>query len=162
MNFLPFKAFELSTSLSPIQVKERIISNTLVVKQEHFKQYKRLFKGSVSENSFKISRVLSYSNGFKADIFGVVEITETETLVKINMKLKPLVSIFLIMWCSFVGFALLVILIAAINDSKIILGCLFPLNMLAFAYGLAKISFNSDAKTVKKILIEILEAREQA
>lgn len=95
MNFLPLKEFELSTSLSLTQVTEKITSNTIVVKQESFKQYKKLFKGLLFKNSFKISRELSCRNTFKANVFGEVNSTETGSLVKIAMRLQPEISVFL-------------------------------------------------------------------
>lgn len=161
MKSLPFKAFELSTNLSLTEVIERIISNTIVENKEHFKQYKRLFKGVVLENSFNISRVLSYRNSFKADVFGLVNSSAGETHVIVTMKLHRFVSVFLSIWCVLVGLALLVFLVASIKQPKIISGCLVSLFMLTLGYGLAKISFNYDAEHVKKNLMEILEAKEK-
>lgn len=161
MDFLPLKEFELSTNLSLTQVTEKITSNTITVKQESFKQYKKLFKGLVFKNSFKISRELSYRNSFKAHIFGEINRTETGSLVKIAMKLQPEISVFLKIWCGFSGFGFVAFLIASFNNPKIILGSLISLVMLAFCYGLTKISFDSDADQSKRILIDLLEAKEQ-
>jgi len=159
VNLLPYHSFELITNLSSAEVIEKIIYNTITKKKLHFKQYKKLFRGIVTEKGFNISREVNYRNSFKAHITGEIYTLTEETEVKVTMKLHPFASVFLTLWCSIVSLAFVIILIAGIYNTKILLGCFFPLIMLIFGYGLAKLSFNYDARETQKILIDILKAK---
>ncbi|RYD70258.1 MAG: hypothetical protein EOP55_22555, partial [Sphingobacteriales bacterium] len=98
MNFFPRQTRSLNTSLSPHQVLEKIRSNTQLTNKEEFKTYKKLFKGYISGNHFKLTRSLSYRNSFQAEIFGELSASKRGTSIKLDMKLSPLVTVFVMFW----------------------------------------------------------------
>lgn len=158
MNYFPEQAFTLTTALSPDQIIEKIRSNTQVSQKNEFKVYKKLFKGYIFGNEFKLTRSLSYRNSFQAEILGELSALENGTCIKLTMQLSPLVKVFVIFWCAFVSVALIIFIVSAINNPKMALGCLVPFGMLVFCYGLTTICFNIDCAGSKKLLINLFEA----
>ncbi|TCD02339.1 hypothetical protein EZ449_18450 [Pedobacter frigidisoli] len=158
MNYFPQQTLTLNTSLSPNQVLDKICSNTQVTQKEEFKIYKKLFKGYISGSHFKLTRSLSYRNSFQAEIFGELSAVDKGTFIKLDMKLQPLIKVFIMIWCAGVSLALIVFVISSINNPKMAIGCLIPFGMLVFGYGLTLVCFNLDCDESKKIMTNLLEA----
>lgn len=122
------------------------------------------YEGSISDKTFKISRVIRYRNSFLPVIKGTVSSFVNKTEIHISMKMSLFVRIGMIIWLSLVGIpAILVLfatLIALINQNlQAINPMMFILiGMFLFGYCLMLFAFKAEARKSKKELNILWEA----
>lgn len=123
------------------------------------------YEGTMSDNTFKISRVIRYRNSFLPVIKGTVSSFVNKTEIHISMKMHLVVRIFMIIWLSLVGIPALLVLLAtlialmnlnfqAINPMMFIL-----IGMFLFGYCLMLFAFKAEARKSKKELNILWEAQ---
>lgn len=158
---LPHENITLETKLKSEEIYQILRDSTEPKRQGLFSQRSifsnrtdKTFEGSVHENSFDFRRIIYYGNSFLPNVTG--EIKQQAFGSEIDLKLRlPLFSlIFMIIWLSivFLFFALMFL----INGP--ILMRIVPSIMLVFGIGLFIIPFKIEARKVKNILKELLQA----
>ncbi|KIC64331.1 hypothetical protein [Chryseobacterium taiwanense] len=159
MKYLPFEHLIYTTNLSEQNVI-RILSENVGAKRKPFTSNNgstKEYEGTITENNFEINRIIKNRNSFLPQITGTIQENTYETQIEVKMKLHRLVSIFMIFWCTFVIFFLIITLI----KSKGIISndLVFPLCMLLFAYLLTMLGFKMESKRSKKDLEKMFEAK---
>ncbi|HEY9838440.1 MAG TPA: hypothetical protein V6D27_16265, partial [Vampirovibrionales bacterium] len=111
----PSQRFTITTYLSPDEVQKKLIQ--VVDPPPQGIQFQRQrsekpYQGQIGEHSFKISRIISYRNSFLPQIEGRIQPHGRGSQIKIEMKLHPIVIIFMCVWLSMVGqFALMFLVV---------------------------------------------------
>lgn len=155
-DFVPIEKYTIQTNLSEEEVLLRlrkIIGNPDRRFQFSFmgidlKKHSNAsfdYEGTISDNTFKISRVIRYRNSFLPVIKGTVSFFVNKTEIHISMKMSLFVRIFMIIWLSLVGIPSFFILLGtgialskgnfqAINPGMFILIGMFSLWLLSDAF----------------------------
>lgn len=163
MKYLPFENITYQTKLTPAEILSRLdaiieprkaFRSAIIFRSKNHKPY----EGSISGNSFHITRIIRYRNSFLPEIKGQVETYLGKTRVIVKMRLHPLVLIFLLIWCGAVGIFLIAFLISLIKEQTFDPSIFIPLTMLLFAYGLTTVGFKNESLKSKKYLAELFEA----
>lgn len=150
---LPVEKYQIQTRLQEDEVYQRI---------QNLISYEYL--GTLSGNTFKISRNIRYRNSFLPEIKGSVEKLKGKTVVNISMNLKLFVKIFMIIWLSLVGLPSAIILIVLFrrllfwNFENLSAFLLIPIGMFIFGYLLMLLAFRLEAISSVKTINELLEA----
>lgn len=102
MNIMIFKPLIIETVESANEVKEKL--GRQIEERRLFNSLKsnKTYQGEITDNAFKISRIISYQNSFLPVIYG--NFKEVQDGTEIKMKLAPqlFVIVFFVIWC--VGF----------------------------------------------------------
>ncbi|MGL5196497.1 MAG: hypothetical protein ACRC8Y_23145 [Chroococcales cyanobacterium] len=159
----PSERFRITTYLSPDDVQKKLMAVVDPPPQGLQFQWKRSekpYKGQLGEHSFQISRVISYRNSFLPQIEGRIQAHRRGSQIEIEMKLHPVVLIFMCVWLSMVGqFALMFLTVLFQEEFEPFF--LIPVGMFIFGLGLPFIGFIPEAKGSKKFLMELFQAEEE-
>jgi hypothetical protein len=108
MNFLPYENLTYKTHLSKEEVLKKL-SNKVEPKRGIFPDNGyQPYEGTISENTFKIKRIIGYRNLFLPYIKGKIEESQDSTLIHIKMRLHPFVIVILCIWSLFMALGVLV------------------------------------------------------
>ena len=120
--YLPYEDYTLTTKLSTSEVFKRL-SNNIDHKKSAFPFWNKTsnakpYYGQFFENTFEISRVISYRNSFLPVIKG--EISPHIGGTKVVIKMSPTIGVILFMciWMGVVGLACLFILLTGLVQFK--------------------------------------------
>ncbi|HBF38424.1 MAG TPA: hypothetical protein DDW50_14040 [Firmicutes bacterium] len=156
MLYVPFENFEIESTLSPDEVKERI-ANHIETNMPLFKLFYsggKEFKGKIRDDHFLISRIIRYNNSFLPMIEGTIYPNNFGSNIKITMRLHKLVFGFWIVWMAMVFLISLGFLRNLLSSPGTI--SLIPLLMLIFGYFIGIIPFNIEVNKAKRLLQEIM------
>lgn len=118
--------------------------------------YPNIFEGHVNNRTFSISPIINYRNSFLPKIEGKVEKRNDGTMIRVNMKLNPIVNALVIAFIS-IAFLALIASILKINNND--LSVTTPLAMFLFIYLMTIIGFKIESVRIKKLLPELLNAQ---
>ncbi|AMA10360.1 hypothetical protein [Picosynechococcus sp. PCC 73109] len=135
MTFRPFTQLILKTHLQPAAVRQRLadaIQNQIV-------------RGTVSQNTFEIRRVIHYTNSFLPIMKGKIKSTGEGSIIKVTMAPHILIICFMVSW---LGFASGLLAIAAFHllELSIVLIGFIPVGMLIFGYIFVTAAFKFEAR----------------
>lgn len=157
MEYLPFEHLIYKTNLSEQEVLTRLSDFIDKKKIRIFRNnITKEYEGTIDGNSFEISRIIKGRNSFQPRISGEIRQNNYETQIEIKMRLHWSVFIFLLFWCVFVLFALIMIFT---NAEKISAVSFMPLLMLLVAYLFTMFGFKIESKRSKKDLEKMLNAK---
>jgi len=157
--YLPTENLVYHTSLSPEEVVQRLSAHTKTRRQgPTVASTSDRYKGSVSINTFNISRIIHSRNSFLPQIKGTIIPKAHTTEIQIRMRLAPEVIVFLAIWCGFVLFALGGLIYDAIQNGGINLFTFIPLTMILFAYVISMLGFKIESSRSQKFFQKLWEA----
>ena len=163
MNFLPIENITFKTSLRQEEVVSRLRENTEPEKTLRFgffnKKETKRYEGIISEKYFSIKRIIEYGNSFLPIIKGTIQKDIQGTRVKVKMRLKTFVSVFIGIWCVGVGIGFISILISSINKNEFESVIFLPLGMFVFVYLLTLGGFKAESTKSIKDLEKILNGQ---
>tara|TARA_R110002051_G_C8403527_1_gene448937 strand:- start:60 stop:521 length:462 start_codon:yes stop_codon:yes gene_type:complete len=152
MNFTPFENTELLSSLKKVEITEIINNNIeftpklgLTFKKNTNKHY----EGIITEDIFKIRRILkSGKNSFIPIVYGKISEFEKGTLIRMKLRLHPIITLFLIVFTVFSG-------------SLLFFGTLNWHNLLMFIlpYFMCTVFFNYESNIIKTDLKIMLKSK---
>jgi hypothetical protein len=162
MILLPVDNITLKSNLTR---EEAIVR--LSAKVDHVKYFRgfsknkktKLYEGKISENCFKIRRIISYRNSYLPRISGTIEKDINDTLINVKMRLHIFILFIQIVWSIgwFTGF--IVTLISSINNGRLDTSLPFiTICFLLFAYILPLWAFKYESNKSKVDLKNIFEA----
>jgi hypothetical protein len=162
MKFLPFDSIIYKTKLKEEEVKKRLANNVAATKYMGLVisnvDYDKPYRGTIDGNSFAIRRRIQYRNSFVPTLHGLIESDYVDTIIRIKMRLRIFVMLFLIFWCSVVGFAAFAVLALGVSRHFFDPVGLIPFGMLLGAYLMTIIGFNKEKKIAIKDWQGIFEA----
>ena len=141
--------YRIETRYSPEEVCQILKRNT-----EDFSGMlaSRPFFGTVGDDSFKLSAVLSGKNSWRPILHGIIKSDHKGgSVVWVEAKLYPFVKGFAIFWLCFNGWNFLE---GLRNDKEM---ALTALGMLLFYFVLSNFAFHADEKESRRRLTELLE-----
>lgn len=98
MKVLPYNTFTISTPDALSVVLQRLNAKVEPTKVFRFSTKHAPYQGSISEEGFKISRIIHYRNSFLPVIKGRFEVQSHQTIIHIEMSVHPFVMAFLGFW----------------------------------------------------------------
>jgi hypothetical protein len=168
--FLPVENYTLSSKLTVEEVRKRIANNIEPKKNFRFSlisnSYSKPYEGSITGNSFTISRVINYRNSFLPEITGTISSFIGQTQVKIKMQPVTFVLVFISLWLGLVGFVCFIVLIGITFQYQEIFKdgaspfSLIPFAMFVFGCLLTYFAFKKESKKSKAFLAALLEGEE--
>ena len=153
MKLIPYNRFYIDSEKLPDEVLQRINDNTSKKKLFSFSPTKE-FSGTVSNDGFQIQKNISYRNSFIPVIEGIVESSESGTIIDIKMRLNTIVFCFMCIWFVGVGIGCIAVLS---NIDSFSFHALIPFGMLIFGLALVNGGFWVEASKQKIKLIELLK-----
>lgn len=169
MNFLPYANLTYKTHLSKDEIVKKLS------KKIEPKQWIRMsgvfadnsyqpYEGSISENTFKINRIIGYRNSFLPHIKGEIEETKDSTLIHIKMRLHIFVLVFMSIWLSVVGIVSIGVLSSLFfidGNQEFNIGFFIPFFMLLFGLLMPTLAFRYEANKSKKFFEKLFEVEKQ-
>jgi len=98
MKILPYDTSIILTSDSLPIVLQRLNAKVEPPKLFRFSTRHAPYQGTISEEGFRINRIIHYRNPFLPIIRGRFEVQSHQTLIHIQMSINPFVKTFLIFW----------------------------------------------------------------
>jgi hypothetical protein len=168
--FLPFDNFKITSRLPITEVQVRLANAVQARRRSLFSlaphPNTKPYEGTITGNTFKISRIIDYRNSFLPVINGEISTFIGKTKISVKMRPALFVLIFLSFWLTIVGLVCLGILFAAIADLQKISEqgfhpiILMPFGMFLFGYGLIMFGYKRESKISKKSLIDLFDGEE--
>ncbi len=158
--FFPYKKASIITNKSAHEVIGIIRNNTSErVLFSLFRSYKSYFEGEVTDNGFKINRVIRYRNSFLPIIIGTLDNTCGKTQINLKMRLHLFVIVFGLIWFSgsliaLIGFAPNILFDKMSNNG--VMESIFPLFFISFGYLLFTIPFIIESKIALNKLVKLV------
>lgn len=115
------------------------------------------FEGTVSDESFQISRIIRYRNSFLPVIQGRFSPFGSGVRIEVTMKLHVIILIFSLLWLSFVGFPVLGAVMQFLMTGRFEEAGWIPCAMLVLFFLMTAIGFGIEAHKAKKLLSRIFE-----
>lgn len=134
MTFRPFTQLILKTHLQPAAVRQRLADAI----------QNRIVRGTVSQKTFEIRRVIHYTNSFLPIMKGQIKATREGTVIKVTMAPHILILCFMVGW---LGFASVLLAIAAFHfwGLSIFLVGFIPVGVFIFGYVMLTVAFKFEA-----------------
>jgi len=121
-----------------------------------FRRADKPYEGEIRDYTFKIRRIINYRNSFLPVIKGRIYAEGMGSKIEIEMKLEPLVFLFMLFWLGIVGNICIVSLTSMIYERKFSLDLMVPFGMFTCALLMTFIGFKSETKIAKQFLIDLL------
>lgn len=122
MRFLPAEDITYKTRLTGDEILRRISENTEPEKKIRLGLFgggsEKIYEGYVGTDTFQISRIITYRNSFLPKISGVIDKGAGGTRIRVKMRLKTFVILFLCVWCTISGFVCIVTVPPALNKPQ--------------------------------------------
>jgi hypothetical protein len=157
MGILPYERLTIETTLTVEEAQRRLAESVEPRKNIGWplQQRSKPFEGSITDEHFEISRVISYRNSFLPRISGRIRQGSQGATIEATLALHVVVMIFMIVWLLGVGCAALVVLSAAIGAGTFELFGLIPIGMFVFGVLLCTLGFNFEAAKAKSLLKQL-------
>jgi len=118
----------------------------------------KVFEGELTQNGFKVMRIIFYRNSFLPVITGKFVTGQSGSTISITMRLHAFVLAFMCVWFGGVGIGMASVLIGLVSgQTKPDAMLLIPFGMLVFGCVLVVSCFWPEAKKAKRMLTEILQ-----
>jgi hypothetical protein len=166
----PSRQFDINTELTQAEIVERLraIVEPGSALLASFKRTNKLFVGDVSSDGFKIRRLKYYPNPHFPLVIGRLEPQPVGTRVKITMRLRRFMQVFIVIWSAAMVFACVVPFLLAVPSStknSVSFFVLFSplewvglvLGGVSFAYLVAAVSFGIEARKARGVIEEVLQ-----
>jgi len=155
--------FEIETAMTPGEIVTKLNSKIEPTKLLRFSSPHAPFQGKISQNGFKITRIIHYRNSFLPVISGKFLSCFSGTKVEINMGLHPIVIAFMCVWFGGVGVACIAFPVSVFyGKTSMSPAMLIPFGMLAFGWALVSWGFWSEVKKQKPMLIKMFNKLESS
>jgi hypothetical protein len=155
---VPFERLIIPTTLTFSEVLERlneVVEPPKIFRITLFKRPAKPYEGTISGNTFKISRIIRGRNSFLPVIEGAIYPESFGCSIEIKMSLHKIVIVFMIYWLSIIGSVGMFALFAWFVDRSV--GPIFLplLGMFIFGWLLCLITFKIEAKATTKFLLTL-------
>ena len=155
MKIFPYHEFKIAT---PVSIEDSYTSlNSEIEPDKWFRFLSKhtLFQGTISRESFKITRIIHYRNSFLPIIYGTFLPGLNGTTVNIKMKMHPFVIAFMCFWFGGVGLGCFARVSNLLSSKALKPELLIPLGMLVFGVALVSGCFWFEVKQTIPILEKI-------
>ena len=154
MKILPYDTSIILTSDSLPVVLQRLNAKVEPPELFRFSTKHAPYQGTISEEGFRINRIIHYRNPFLPIIRGRFEVQSHQTLIHVQMSINPFVKTFLIFW--YLGWYSILVFITLRGS--------IPLHMVTLSAGLPMLiliiflrTFWSEANRSRSELSQIIQ-----
>lgn len=158
MLWLPYERCELVSSLPMAQAVDTLQRATAAWKFTLWGGQPETFLGRVDAYGFELRRNIRYRNSFLPQVRGEFEAAGAKTLIKLRLRLHPVVLIFMCIWMSGVGMALISTAYASIKLHRWNPVLWVPCAMFLFGYLLTMGGFLYERGRTLDALKQVLSA----
>jgi len=164
MRLLPIENISFKTDLSPEQVLHRIKENIEPKKEFRFITNVSAgkgnpYEGSVTRNSFVISRVITYKNSFLPRIEGQVLEDDGGASIYVKMRLHHYVRVFMTLWFGgILAFTCYVLVLLTPSSEEFLPTLSIAFGMLVFGYVLSFVAFKYESRKSVQYLAKLLQS----
>lgn len=166
MAFFPFEYYNLYSSMSMEDILQRVSKNVKPGKwyNPFVKKDARSYKGSVTKNGFKITRILDYGNACRPVITGRFHPETSVTRIRIRMQMN---WIFTVIWLiplivlGTFGVFILIPHLTSISAPHPWTSSLPIFGIAAFWYAMATLFFKVESSRSKRFLEKLFEEQPQ-
>lgn len=163
MKFLPFEDITYRTHLDSEEILKRLHEITEPRKTFRMKgifgsEDHKPYEGSISGNSFDLTRIIGYRNSFLPVITGTVEDDPSGTRIYVKMRLHPIVMAFLAIWIGIVGIGCIIVFVSFLSSQKFEPMSLILVGMLIFGYIMPTGGFKFESAKTRKFFGGLFEA----
>lgn len=151
MAFVPYEHLTIDTALPLNEAVDRI---TRLVEPYQFLRFSRNhteFQGKVTQQDFRITRIIHYRNSFIPIIKGRFVTNPLGTRIIIKMTLHPLAIAFMIFWMGAAG-VMIVRALLQIDERTVVQPALA---MMVFGYLLTTVAFKLESVKARKRLRQL-------
>lgn len=164
MDYLPFEKVTYKTALSVDEVRQRLSESVEPKKFFRmtgvFGNKKHLpYEGTIGKNSFQINRIIHYRNSFLPQITGDIRASGSGSVIDVKMQLHVLVWVFVAIWCTGVGGALIAFVLPSFQGEGFNPAILIPVFMLIFLYAITTLGFKFESSKSKKDLESFFDGK---
>jgi hypothetical protein len=153
-SFMPYENIIYESNLAYDEIINRI-QNIIEPRKIFIRKIKndngRPYEGELHENTFRMNRIILYTNSFIPIIHGTIIKENNKTKIKIIMKLHIFVSIFMSLYFMFFAFEFLA-------DMRLNAFPFTPMAIIFFGYILMTGMFKIETKKSKEYLKRLFEA----
>lgn len=156
MWLIPYKRIAITTLLSPEAARQRVIE---VVEPRRFVRVPPIrgpYQGTVQNNTFKATRIITYRNSFLPVVCGSIEPNTTGSTVHITFRPNLFVLVLMTMWLGCVTFFLTIGIVS--QAVELIVGTAF---MWVVGYGMWLGGFVFEARKAEAFFTELFNQRVQ-
>jgi len=164
MKYLPYENVIYQSKHSPEEIllkiqkvtepKKLIRMNSFFSSDNNNKHY----EGQIEGDTFKINRIIKYSNSFLPRISGFVESNQQGSRIHLKMRLHLFVKIFMCIWFLGVGIGCITFGLQMLKTGSFDPVFVVPFGMLLFGYGLVTGGFKYESIKSKKHLATLFDA----
>ncbi len=159
--YLPFERYSITTALKPHEIRERLQSR-MAHSRLLISRGDDAYEGKVTEEQFKINRIIGYRNSFLPIIEGKILPAGPLTQVDIKMRMHLFVTVFFGIWMGMVAVVCLVLLLIWFfpfpwQERQFNPSMLIPFGMLVFGWALTFFAFKFESRRSKAFLNELLK-----
>lgn len=150
MVLIPYQRFEIKTNLSQEAARKKLAS--IVEPRQlgwRFSKDHNWFEGELTEQTFKISRIIRYRNSFLPTLEGTIQDDLDSASLQITARPNWFI---IILWPL-----LIIILFYSVIFSAGVTNIGLILLFIAFFYGLPTVLFNMELNNAKKLLNKAFE-----
>ena len=157
---LPYQRLVFESQFSKEEIIRRLIAEVASRRISFgiFESRREKFEGEVSENGFKISRIIRYRNSFRPVIEGEFSPLVKGVRIDVRLRLHTMVMIFSLLWLGFGLVAAGAVIFQIISTGGFASGMFIPFGMLLFYFLLMTLAFGVEANKAGKLLSEIFAA----
>jgi len=163
LKLIPYERFTIETDLTPEEVRERLAAN---VKPWPFFRLAGTpagsrYEGKCGERSFVVTRSIGYVNSAIPFVFGEYRRGDDGTVIEIRMRPHLVVLGFAALWTAMAASFVAFLAYHASRGEASWGAPVMPLLMLPFAYLFCVVFFWLEAKTTRRDLYQLFDARSE-
>lgn len=163
MRLIPYNSFKIQTLLGKKDIEERlnhnVVSSITYPLQPGTKE-KPLFRGSVSEDGFKIVRVIRGRNSFLPIVIGKVNPCPYGYELSVKMRLNWFVFALMTFYIVGSGGMALLLLLVSIASHDFSWHNLFAFTLFAFGIILSNVTFQKEASITRTFFTNLYNESE--
>ncbi len=156
---IPYRRFELATSLEPGTVATRVAGNLSARRSfwDRITGHGRGFEGEVTSERFRFSRIIGYRNSFLPVVRGHIRPDTGGSRVDVTMTIHPAVMLFLVFWGVGFGAGAVAALVATLQGGTT--GDLVVVAVVPIAYVVITLAFGIEALKAERFIRAMLPPR---
>lgn len=160
MKLWPSESFEIQTSMSADQLAQRLTEYIGPKKFLPLFRESKPFQGKITQDGFKVMRVIDYANSFLPVICGKCVYEESGVKLLISMRIHAFVRAFMSVWFGGVIIANVTLAVLLFSgQSRPHPAMLAAPAALVFGYLLMRFCFSIEAKKAKKLLLAMCQSQ---
>src|SRR5262245_25712875 len=159
MPLVPFRRFELSSAKTPGEVETAMRAAVQPKRFSTSGAVTRPFEGEVGNLTFEIQRTISYRNSFLPRIRGEISGAEEGSRIRVTMRRRPSVFVFMTIWLAGAAAACVVVLFGPLRKGDLPLTAFGPAIMLIFGWTMTAAGFTYESRLAEPLLMNVMAAR---